>query len=80
MVILVFPAVVRMVVWMTQKKGLYDGRNFSHRNLIFFFKFQLWSHNPRQKVGRTKEGKVGIVFPSSCVWQGRSGSFDTHSW
>ena len=55
-------AVARMVIWMTQKKGLYDGANFSHRDLILFFRHQfrvkircnrktLGPHNIRQKVG-----------------------------
>ena len=40
----VFPtilAVTRMVIWITQKKGLYDGANFSDCGLILFFRHQL---------------------------------------
>ena len=33
--------VTRMVIGMTQKKGLYDGENFSHRDLILFFRHEL---------------------------------------
>ena len=40
-VFLVILAVARRVVWMTQKKGFYDGANFSHRDLILFFRHQL---------------------------------------
>ena len=31
-------AVARMVIWQTQNKGLYEGANFSHRDLILFFR------------------------------------------
>ena len=31
-------AVARMVIWTTRKKGLYDEANFSHRDLILFFR------------------------------------------
>ena len=31
----------RMVIWETRKKGLYDGANFSLRDLILFFRHQL---------------------------------------
>ena len=34
-------AVVRMVIWTTGKKGLYDSANFSQRNLVLFFMHQL---------------------------------------
>ena len=34
-------AETRMVIWTTRKKGLYDGANFSHRDLILFFRHQL---------------------------------------
>ena len=34
-VFLAILAVARMVIWTTRKKGLYDGANFSHRDLIF---------------------------------------------
>ena len=40
-VFLVILAVARMVIWTTRKKGLYDGANFSHRDLILFFRHQL---------------------------------------
>ena len=34
-------AVARMVIWATRKTGLYDGANFSHNDLILFFRHQL---------------------------------------
>ena len=38
---IVILAVARMVIWTTQKKGLYDDANLSHRDLILFFWYQL---------------------------------------
>ena len=40
-VFLVILAVARMVIWQTQNKGLYEGANFSYRDLILFFKHLL---------------------------------------
>ena len=40
-VFLAILAVARMLIWTTQKKGLYDSANFSHRDLIWFFRHQL---------------------------------------
>ena len=40
-VFLAILAIARMVSWITRKKGLYDGTNFSHRDLILFFRHQL---------------------------------------
>ena len=40
-VFLVIIAVARMVIWQTRNKGLYEGANFSHRDLILFFRHQL---------------------------------------
>ena len=34
-------AVARMVIWSTRKKGLYDDANFSHRDLVLYFRHQL---------------------------------------
>ena len=34
-------AVDRMVIWMTQNKGLYDDANFSHCDLILYSRHQL---------------------------------------
>ena len=35
--------VARMWIWMMRMKGLYDGANFSHRDLIFFLGISLES-------------------------------------
>ena len=35
-VFLTILAVARMVIWVTRNKGLYDGANFSYRDLILF--------------------------------------------
>ena len=40
-VFLAILAVARMVIWMTRKKGLYDDANFSHRDLVLYFRHQL---------------------------------------
>ena len=34
-------SVARMVIWETRNKGLYEGANFSYRDLILFFRHQL---------------------------------------
>ena len=34
-------AVARIMIWETRNKGVYDGANFSHRDLILFFRHQL---------------------------------------
>ena len=39
-VFLAILAVATMAIWATQKKGLYDGANFSHRELILFLTHQ----------------------------------------
>ena len=40
-VFLAILAVARMVIWMTRNKGLYDDANFSHRDLVLYFRHQL---------------------------------------
>ena len=40
-VFLAILAVARMVIWTTQNKGLYDDANFSHRDLVLYFRNQL---------------------------------------
>ena len=40
-VFLAILAVARMVIWETQKKGLYDDANFSHCDLVLYFRHQL---------------------------------------
>ena len=41
MVFLAILAVARMVIWTTRNKGLYDDVNFSHRDLVLYFRHQL---------------------------------------
>ena len=40
-VFLAILAVARMVIWTTRKKGCYDDANFSHRDLVLYFRHQL---------------------------------------
>ena len=40
-VFLAILAVARMVIWMTRKKGLYDDADFSHGDLVLYFRHQL---------------------------------------
>ena len=40
-VFLAILAVARMVIWATRNKGLYDDANFSHRDLVLYFRHQL---------------------------------------
>ena len=40
-VFLAILAVTRMVIWTTRNKGLYDDANFSHRDLVLYFRHQL---------------------------------------
>ena len=40
-VFLAILAVARMVIWVTRNKGFYEGENFSHRDLILYFRHQL---------------------------------------
>ena len=40
-VFLVILAVAQMVIWVTRNKGLYEGANFSHQDLILYFRHQL---------------------------------------
>ena len=41
MVFLAILAVARMVIWTTRNMGLYDDANFSHRDLVLYFRQQL---------------------------------------
>ena len=38
-------AVARIAIWETRKRGLYDGANFSHRDLIFVLQASGLSQN-----------------------------------
>ena len=41
MVFLAILAIARMVIWTTRNKGLFDDANFSHRDLVLYFRHQL---------------------------------------
>ena len=41
MVFLVILAVAQMVIWTTRNEGLYDDANFSHRDMVLYFRHQL---------------------------------------
>ena len=56
-VFLAILAVARIVIWTTWKKGLYDDANFSHRDLILFFRHQL-----RVKIRCNRKGLDRITF------------------
>ena len=54
-VFLVILAVARMVIWQTRNKGLYEGANFSYRDLIMFFRHQL---RVKIKYDRTRLDRI----------------------
>ena len=80
-VFLVILAVARMVIWTTRKKGLYDDANFSHRDLVLYFRHQLRVkiRCDRKCLDRitfdkrwmnaaslvVRKGNVGAILPSS---------------
>ena len=71
-VFLVILAIARMVIWTTWKKGLYDDANFSHPDLILFFRHQL-----RVKIRCDRKCLDCITFHkrwvnavSLVIWQG----------
>ena len=61
-VFLAILAVARMVIWSTRKKGLYDVANFSHRNLVLYFRHQL-----RVKIRYDRKGLDCITFDKRWV-------------
>ena len=80
-VFLAILAVARMVIWTTQKNGLYDDANFSHHDMILFFRYQLkvkircdrkpldciTFHKRRVNAASlvVRRGNVGVILPSS---------------
>ena len=56
-------AVAKMVIWETQNKGLYDGANFSHRDLILFFR-----HRLRVKIRCDRKRLDRITFDQRWVY------------
>ena len=55
-------AVARMVIWQTRNKGLYEGANFSYRDLILFFRHQL-----RVKIRYDRKCLDSITFSKRWV-------------
>ena len=55
-------AVARMVIWTTRKKELYDNANFSHCDLILFFRHQL-----RVKIRCNRKRSDSITFDKRWV-------------
>ena len=56
-VFLSIPAVARMVIWTTRNKGLYDDVNFSHRDLVLYFRRQL---RVKIRCGRKRLDRITI--------------------
>ena len=61
-VFLAILAAAWMVIRKTQKKGLYDDANFSHRDLVLYFKHQL-----RVKIRCDRKRLDGITFDKRWV-------------
>ena len=61
-VFLAILAVAKMVIWTTRKKRLCDESNFSHRDLIFYFRHQL-----RVKIRCDRKRLDHITFDRRCV-------------
>ena len=55
-------AVARMVIWTTRKKGLYDDANFSHRDLVLYFR-----HSLRVKIRCDRKRLDRITFSRRWV-------------
>ena len=62
-VFLVILAVVRIVIWLTRNKGLYEGANFSYGDLILYFRHQL-----RVKIRCDKRRLDRITFSKRWVY------------
>ena len=77
-VFLAILAVARMVIWTMWKKGLYDDENFSHRDLILFFRHQL-----RVKIRCNRKHLDRITFDkrwgNAAAWSYKKGQFGNHS-
>ena len=61
-VFLLILAVDRMVIWTTRNKGLYDDGNFSHRDLVLYFR-----HQPRIKIRCDRKRLDRITFDKRWV-------------
>ena len=90
-VFLTIIAVARMVIWTTRNKGLYDDANFSHRDLVLYFRhlLRVKIRCDRKRLDRItfsrrwvvrKGGNIGVILPSSAgPWRLRYGYFWTPS-
>ena len=65
-VFLAILAVARMVIWVTQNKGLYEGAIFFHRGLILYFRHQL-----RVKIRGDRKRLGCITFDKRWVYAAR---------
>ena len=72
-VFLVILAVARMVIWTTRKKGLYDDANFSHRDLVLYFRHQLRvkSRCDRKRLDRITFNRRWVNAASQVVRKGQ---------
>ena len=61
-VFLAILAVARMVIWTTRNKGMYDDENFSHRDLVLYFRHQL-----RVKIRCDRKRLARITFSKRWV-------------
>ena len=61
-VFLAILAVARMVIWTTRKRGLYDDANFSHRDLVLYFR-----HSLRVKIRCDRKRLDRITFSRRWV-------------
>ena len=62
-VFLMILAVARIVIWQTRNKGLYEGANFSYRDLILFFR-----HQHRVKIRCDRRCLDSITFSKRWVY------------
>ena len=71
-VFLTILAVVRMVIWEMRNKGLYEGANFSHQDLILFFRHQLRVkiRYDRKRLDRITFNKRWVYAASLVAWKG----------
>ena len=72
MVFLAILAVARMVICTTRNKGLYDDANFFHRDLVLYFRHQLWVkiRSDRKRLDRITFSKSWVKAASLVVRKG----------
>ena len=74
-VFLTILVVARMVIWTMRKKGLYDYANFSHRDLVLYFRHQL-----RVKIRCDRKRLDRITFKKRWVNAASLVAAFTHRW